>query len=127
MLLGSIAAIFCISWLPLDIFNLVADVFHFQNTQDLMVVYAVCHMMGMSSACSNPVLYGCLNENFWKEFTDILCSTGTAADNGADCRKLTVMLPSRKLFRRGKNDLVTVTTDHQGATVNTEMSMLTKC
>lgn len=38
-------------------------------------------MMGMSSACSNPVLYGWLNENFKKEFREILrldqaCSIG---------------------------------------------------
>ena len=31
-------------------------------------VYAVCHVLGMSSACANPVIYGFLNENFSKEF-----------------------------------------------------------
>ena len=28
-------------------------------------------MLGMSSACSNPVLYGWLNDNFRKEFVEI--------------------------------------------------------
>ncbi|KAJ6637638.1 Neuropeptide F receptor [Pseudolycoriella hygida] len=73
-LLTSIAVIFAISWLPLNIFNLYSDVYLEKEalTQDLLVMYAVCHMMGMSSACSNPVLYGWLNENFKKEFREIL-------------------------------------------------------
>lgn len=88
--------------------------------------YAVCHMMGMSSACSNPVLYGCLNENFWKEFKDILCIGPEAGATTAECQKLTeAQKPSQK---RRKPDLITVATDfNQGTTVNTEMSVLTKC
>lgn len=69
-LLVAIALVYCISWLPLDIYNVVLD---FSNPfgedyHSMMVVYAVCHMMGMSSACSNPLLYGWLNDNFRKEF-----------------------------------------------------------
>lgn len=69
-LLVAIALVYCISWLPLDIYNVVLD---FSNPfgedyHTMMVVYAVCHMMGMSSACSNPLLYGWLNDNFRKEF-----------------------------------------------------------
>lgn len=73
-LLTSIAIIFGISWLPLNIFNLYSDVYLEKEafTENLLVVYAICHMMGMSSACSNPVLYGWLNENFKKEFREIL-------------------------------------------------------
>lgn len=73
-LLTSIAIIFGISWLPLNIFNLYSDVYLKKEalSQDLLVIYAICHMMGMSSACSNPVLYGWLNENFKKEFREIL-------------------------------------------------------
>lgn len=36
------------------------------------VMFAFCHMCGMSSACSNPFLYGWLNDNFRKEFQEIL-------------------------------------------------------
>lgn len=73
-LLTSIAIIFGISWLPLNIFNLYSDVYLEKEalSQDLLVLYAICHMMGMSSACTNPVLYGWLNENFKKEFREIL-------------------------------------------------------
>lgn len=35
------------------------------------ILYAVCHMLSMSSACANPFLYGWLNENFCNEFRDI--------------------------------------------------------
>jgi hypothetical protein len=75
-LLVSISLIFCISWLPLNIFNLVVDYWNpfGQDRQCMMIWYAVCHMMGMSSACSNPLLYGWLNDNFRKEFKEILAS-----------------------------------------------------
>jgi hypothetical protein len=75
-LLISISLIFCISWLPLNIFNLVVDYWNpfGENRQAMMISYAVCHMMGMSSACSNPLLYGWLNDNFRKEFKEILAS-----------------------------------------------------
>ena len=35
------------------------------------ILFACCHMCGMSSACSNPFLYGYLNDNFRKEFKEI--------------------------------------------------------
>jgi neuropeptide Y receptor len=75
-LLVSISLIFCISWLPLNIFNLVVDYWNpfGEDRQSMMICYAVCHMMGMSSACSNPLLYGWLNDNFRKEFKEILAS-----------------------------------------------------
>ncbi|XP_018011130.1 neuropeptide F receptor-like, partial [Hyalella azteca] len=69
ILLISIAIIFCLSWLPLNMYNIIAD---FSNpfgddTDAMLMVYAICHLLGMSSACSNPVLYGWLNDNFRKE------------------------------------------------------------
>ena len=73
-LLIAIALVFCLSWLPLNLYNLIVD---FSNPfgddlETMLVVYAVCHMMGMSSACSNPLLYGWLNDNFKKEFLEII-------------------------------------------------------
>ncbi|KAK5644811.1 hypothetical protein RI129_006111 [Pyrocoelia pectoralis] len=132
LLLVSIAVIFCISWLPLNLYNLIADIWSSMDftSQPMKVCYAICHMMGMSSACSNPVLYGWLNENFWKEFKDIMCISGSTRSNSnsAECRRLTGRKASQKSIGRGKPDLVTVATDfHQGATVATEMSVLTRC
>lgn len=132
LLLVSIAVIFCISWLPLNLYNLIADVLSSMEftSQPMIVCYAVCHMMGMSSACSNPVLYGWLNENFWKEFKDIMCiSRSTSSNNEIECRKLSKRKPSQKsIARGGRPDLVTVATDiQQGTTIATDMSMFTKC
>ncbi|XP_065351512.1 neuropeptide F receptor [Cloeon dipterum] len=72
-LLVAIALIFCVSWLPLNVFNVCVDLYDpFEERQNMLISYAVCHMIGMSSACSNPLLYGWLNENFRKEFKEIL-------------------------------------------------------
>lgn len=73
-LLSAITVVFCISWLPLNLFNCIVD-FMFSNdqaTESMLVVYAACHLCGMSSACTNPFLYGWLNNNFKTEFTDML-------------------------------------------------------
>lgn len=86
-LLISIALIFGISWLPLNIFNTVADIHTFEDTQTFRIIFAVCHMAGMSSAVSNPWLYGWLNENFRKEFKEIFslcCSCCPTTRSGTD-------------------------------------------
>ena len=44
------------------------------NTETMFIIYAVCHMTGMSSACANPLLYGWLNDNIRKEFCEIWAS-----------------------------------------------------
>ncbi|XP_052903195.1 neuropeptide F receptor [Anopheles moucheti] len=82
-LLISIALIFGVSWLPLNLFNLFADLYVHAITQDIMVAYAICHMAGMSSACSNPLLYGWLNDNFRKEFNELLCRTSSGGPVGS--------------------------------------------
>lgn len=52
-LLISIALIFGISWLPLNIYNLSTDLYYLMNegsfTPIMYVIYAGCHMIGMSS------------------------------------------------------------------------------
>ncbi|QQP41876.1 Uncharacterized protein FKW44_016371, partial [Caligus rogercresseyi] len=73
-LLCWIGAIFCICWLPLNILNAVMDASNAGDTMSDEVfcgIYAVCHVLGMLSACANPVIYGFLNENFSKEFKQI--------------------------------------------------------
>ena len=73
VLLMAIALIFCLSWLPFHVFNIIVDIDNpfGDDIERTMEVYTFCHMLGMSSACSNPVLYGWLNENFRKEFCEI--------------------------------------------------------
>lgn len=48
-LLISIALIFGVSWLPLNFFNLYADLTVIKSTQTVNIIYAACHMAGMSS------------------------------------------------------------------------------
>jgi len=75
-LLIAIALVFFITWLPLNVLNLVIDIqnpFKLPDDEEKMVItYAVCHLFAMSSACANPFLYGWFNGNFRDEFTKIL-------------------------------------------------------
>ncbi|CAG0890425.1 unnamed protein product [Cyprideis torosa] len=98
-LLSSITGMFCLSWLPLNVFNLLWD------TMDLMAddkegsrtVFALCHMVGMSSACINPLLYGWLNENFQKEFRQVFrsCHCGCCSDDSVVDEIQLEAVPSR--------------------------------
>ncbi|XP_041369772.1 neuropeptide F receptor-like [Gigantopelta aegis] len=86
ILLTMIAIVFALSWLPLNIFNLLSE-FNFNVFQgsgsngadsanlDINLAYAICHMLVLSSACLNPVLYGWLNENFRTEFVKVFSCT----------------------------------------------------
>lgn len=62
--------------IPLNVYNLVLDLYNpFQQQEDqetMLIIYAVCHLLGMSSACANPWLYGWYNDNFRSEFRDII-------------------------------------------------------
>eukprot|EP00090_Calanus_glacialis_P028679 TRINITY_DN46023_c0_g1_i1.p1 TRINITY_DN46023_c0_g1~~TRINITY_DN46023_c0_g1_i1.p1 ORF type:complete len:273 (+),score=65.66 TRINITY_DN46023_c0_g1_i1:62-820(+) len=68
-LLICMVTVFLICWLPLSIFNLMMAEIR-ENTDDntFFTMFASCHLFGMTSACTNPILYGFLNENFKKEF-----------------------------------------------------------
>jgi hypothetical protein len=74
-----IAVVFVFSWLPLNISNILVEfqfkIFFTNKSIDINLLYIVCHTLVLSSACSNPVLYGWLNDNFRKEFVKVLrCS-----------------------------------------------------
>ncbi|XP_028967619.1 neuropeptide F receptor [Galendromus occidentalis] len=72
-LLISITVIYILSWLPLNTLNAYLDYFVTESDPaSNKILFACCHMCGMSSACSNPFLYGWLNDNFRKEFKEIL-------------------------------------------------------
>ena len=36
----------------------------FTNEEHMRITYAICHLASMSSAITNPFLYGYMNENF---------------------------------------------------------------
>lgn len=72
MVLSTIAIIFTISWLPWNVLNLVAD-FHpaSMSPRDLYVAFAACHLVAMTSAVTNPFLYGWLNTNLRQELVRV--------------------------------------------------------
>ncbi|XP_070212598.1 putative neuropeptide Y receptor 11 [Littorina saxatilis] len=75
LLLAAIALAFALSWLPLNIFNLLSE-FHrelFDTSVNISLAYAICHLLVLCSACVNPVVYGWFNDNFKSEFLKILC------------------------------------------------------
>ncbi|XP_063389467.1 neuropeptide F receptor [Cydia fagiglandana] len=112
-ILIAIAVTYVISWLPLNVFNLAADFSKepILGEDQMIITYAICHIIGMSSAVSNPLLYGWLNDNFRKEFEEILCC----------CRK-----KGQKKDRRGKRKIDTELTAlaqlEQTVTTNTKTS-----
>lgn len=72
-MLISMVVIFGISWLPLNINNLVQDFYepaaHWPFARSF---FLLAHAAAMSSTCYNPFLYAWLNENFRKEFKQVL-------------------------------------------------------
>ena len=74
LLLLMIAIVFACAWMPLNIFNIIADFNQdvLQSIDTKNIVFPVCHLLVLSSACSNPVIYGWLNDNFRREFLKVL-------------------------------------------------------
>lgn len=72
-MLISMVVIFLISWLPLNMFNLLMD-FYEEASQWRYgrTIFIISHAIAMSSTCYNPFLYAWLNENFRKEFKEVL-------------------------------------------------------
>ncbi|CAI4223937.1 unnamed protein product [Auanema sp. JU1783] len=72
LLLICIIGIFAIAWLPLNVFHMINT---FQSLPHFSVTtFAFCHLIGMSSACLNPVSYAYFNHNLRAEFTKIVRS-----------------------------------------------------
>jgi hypothetical protein len=78
-MLISMVVIFGASWLPLNINNLVQDFYQpADHWQFSGAFFMLAHAIAMSSTCYNPFLYAWLNENFRKEFKQVLPCFRTA-------------------------------------------------
>ncbi|XP_072947222.1 prolactin-releasing peptide receptor-like [Epargyreus clarus] len=76
-MLIAMVAIFGLSWLPLNLINMSSDFYSFaEDWTYYMILFFVAHFIAMSSTCYNPFLYAWLNENFRKEFKQILPCLG---------------------------------------------------
>ncbi|CAK9806648.1 Prolactin-releasing peptide receptor [Anthophora plagiata] len=87
-MLIAMVTVFGISWLPLNIVNVIDD---FYSPANDWSYYRLCffftHCLAMSSTCYNPFLYAWLNDNFRKEFKQVLpCFTKATSTGGHDSR-----------------------------------------
>uniref|UniRef100_A0A182TJJ9 G-protein coupled receptors family 1 profile domain-containing protein n=1 Tax=Anopheles melas TaxID=34690 RepID=A0A182TJJ9_9DIPT len=72
-MLISMVAIFGISWLPLNVVNMCNDFNSDINSWRFYnLIFFIAHLTAMSSTCYNPFLYAWLNDNFRKEFKQVL-------------------------------------------------------
>ena len=62
--------------------------------ENMMLTFMICHMVGVSSACTNPILYGFLNHNFVKEFNRILPFTSKMFKSGKKLDQLHLLTSS---------------------------------
>ncbi|CAD1470748.1 unnamed protein product [Heterotrigona itama] len=96
-MLIAMVTVFGVSWLPLNIINVIDD---FSSQANDWTYYRLCffmtHCLAMSSTCYNPFLYAWLNDNFRKEFKQVLpcfsktinnCTTKTSGGfrNNKEC------------------------------------------
>ncbi len=70
-MLIAMVVIFAICWLPLNIVHMVAE-FHREDLSHYRVSFLTTHVIAMSSTIYNPFLYSWLNDNFRKEFQEII-------------------------------------------------------
>ncbi|KAG8198311.1 hypothetical protein JTE90_021562 [Oedothorax gibbosus] len=62
------SAVFGITWLPWNIFSLIADFYpECMSAENLYLGFVICHIIAMTSTTTNPILYGWLNSNIRKE------------------------------------------------------------
>ncbi|XP_014666618.1 PREDICTED: neuropeptide F receptor-like [Priapulus caudatus] len=76
----AITVVFAVSWLPLNIYNLIADFSPDLLYGSSMLPLAVCHAIAMSSACWNPLLYGWLNNTMRSEIMALFTGCGRAVN-----------------------------------------------
>ncbi|XP_043681136.1 prolactin-releasing peptide receptor-like [Vespula pensylvanica] len=82
-MLVAMVIIFGFSWLPLNIVNIINDFYPPANDWSYYgLFFFMTHCLAMSSTCYNPFLYAWLNDNFRKEFKQVLpCFSRTSTNN----------------------------------------------
>ncbi|XP_068214158.1 prolactin-releasing peptide receptor-like [Palaemon carinicauda] len=85
-MLIAMVTIFGTSWLPMNVVHLVGD---YNATAGTWSYYNLCffitHVVAMSSTCYNPFLYAWLNDNFRKEFQQVLpCFHQTSSSSASE-------------------------------------------
>ena len=68
-LLVTISLVYLITWLPLGIIGTLSDAninIFGDNAEVTAMIFMTCHLIGMSSACANPIIYGFRNKHVRK-------------------------------------------------------------
>ncbi|NP_001127742.1 neuropeptide receptor A7 [Bombyx mori] len=83
-MLIAMVTIFGLSWLPLNIINLCNDYYMYAiHLKYYFLIFFVAHVIAMSSTCYNPFIYAWMNENFRKEFKQLIpCIDSSAQTRG---------------------------------------------
>ena len=65
-LLVTISLVYLLTWLPLSVFGILSDsnvgIFG-DNPNTIIIVFVICHLIGMSSTFANPIIYGFRNKH----------------------------------------------------------------
>ena len=104
------------SWLPLNLINIVLTMFDsdesplFTDVEHLYIAYAMCHLASMTSAISNPVLYGFMNENFMSEFMKIWkkCKHCWQKSDNNNANNANFAMETTRFARRGSENAITM-------------------
>lgn len=72
-MLIAMVTIFGVCWLPVNTIHLIGDYYApASHSKYFNLCFFITHIIAMSSTCYNPFLYAWLNENFRKEFQQVL-------------------------------------------------------
>lgn len=75
MALLNVTILFAVSWLPWNAFNLWLDFADVKSvkldSRTLYLIFSICHLIAMTSATSNSIMYGWLNTNIRKELNNL--------------------------------------------------------
>lgn len=100
-MLMAMVAVFGISWLPLNSCNIFND-FYETKSDIYTLLFFVAHCIAMSSTCYNPFLYAWLNDNFRKEFKQVLpCFENVACLNNNGVNGNSRMVRGERTFCNG--------------------------
>lgn len=79
-MLIAMVTIFGLSWLPLNMINLCNDFYMYAiHLEFYFLIFFISHVIAMSSTCYNPFIYAWMNENFRKEFKQLIPCIDTSA------------------------------------------------
>ncbi|CAG9087494.1 hypothetical protein JYU34_021386 [Plutella xylostella] len=82
-MLIAMVTIFGFSWLPLNLINLCNDYYIYAiHLEYYFLIFFCSHVVAMSSTCYNPFIYAWMNENFRKEFKQLIPCIDTAQARG---------------------------------------------